>query len=134
MRKVEVTMTIGLVPVTKKNSQQILKNAGTGRPFIAPSRAYREYAEAAAWCLRTYRMETIRQPVEVKALFYMPTRRKVDLTNLLEALDDVLVEAGVLEDDHSGIIVSHDGSRVLYDKQHPRTEIVIRTMEGGGDA
>lgn len=64
----------------------------------------------------------------------MPTRRGVDLTNLLEALDDVLVEAGVLEDDHSGILVSHDGSRVLYDKQHPRTEIVIRTMEGGGEA
>lgn len=33
--------------MTKKNSQQILKNDGTGRPFIAPSRAYREYAEAA---------------------------------------------------------------------------------------
>lgn len=44
----EVIMTIGLAPVTKKNSQQILKNDGTGRPFIAPSRAYREYAEAAA--------------------------------------------------------------------------------------
>ena len=78
----EVIMTIGLAPVTKKNSQQILKNAGTGRPFVAPSRAYREYAEAAAWCLRTYRLETIRQPVEVKALFFMPTRRRVDLTNL----------------------------------------------------
>ena len=72
----EVIMTIGLAPVTKKNSQQILKNAGTGRPFIVPSRAYREYAEAAAWCLRTYRLETIRQPVEVKALFFMPTRRR----------------------------------------------------------
>lgn len=125
----EVIMTIGLAPVTKKNSQQILKNAGTGRPFVAPSRAYREYAEAAAWCLRTYRLETIRQPVEVKALFFMPTRRRVDLTNLLEALDDVLVEAGVLEDDHCGIIVSHDGSRVLYDKENPRTEVSITAYE-----
>ena len=125
----EVIMTIGLAPVTTKNSQQILKNAGTGRPFIAPSRAYREYAEAAAWCLRTYRLETIRQPVEVKALFFMPTRRRVDLTNLLEALDDVLVEAGVLEDDHSGILVSHDGSRVLYDKKNPRTEVYIADYE-----
>ena len=49
-------------------------------------------------------------------------------------LYSMLVEAGVLEDDHSGIIVSHDGSRVLYDKEDPRTEIVIRTMEGGGEA
>lgn len=125
----EVIMTIGLAPVTKKNSQQILKNAGTGRPFVAPSRAYREYAEAAAWCLRTYRLETIRQPVEVKALFFMPTRRRVDLTNLLEALDDVLVKARVLLDDHCGIIVSHDGSRVLYDKENTRTEVSITAYE-----
>lgn len=97
----EVIMTIGLAPVTKKNSQQILKNTGTGRPFIVPSRAYREYAEAAAWCLRTYRLETIRQPVEVKALFFMPTRRRVDLTNLLEALDDVLEETADEHDTRS---------------------------------
>lgn len=31
----------------------------------------------------------------------------------------------VLEDDHSGIIYSHDGSRVLYDKENPRTEVTI---------
>lgn len=31
---------------------------------------------------------------------------------------------------HSSIIVSHDGSRVLYDKDNPRTEVFIREMEG----
>ena len=50
-------------------------------------------------------------------------------TNLLESIDDVLVRAGVLKDDHSGIIVSHDGSRVLYDKDNPRTVLFIREME-----
>ena len=59
----------------------------------------------------------------------MPTKRRVDLTNLLEAVDDVLVRAGVLKDDHCGIIVSHDGSRVLYDKDNPRTVLFIRDME-----
>ena len=53
----------------------------------------------------------------------------MDLTNLLESIDDVLVRAGVLKDDHSGIIVSHDGSRVLYDKDNPRTVLFIREME-----
>lgn len=67
--------------------------------------------------------------MEVKCLFYMPTKRRVDLTNLLEAVDDVLVRSGVLKDDHSGIIVSHDGSRVLYDKDNPRTVLFIREME-----
>ena len=60
----------------------------------------------------------------------MKTRHAVDLTNLLEAVDDVLVKYGVLEDDNSRIIVSHDGSRVLYDKQRPRTEVTIRFLDG----
>ena len=51
------------------------------------------------------------------------------MTNLLESIDDVLVRAGVLKDDHSGIIVSHDGSRVLYDKDNPRTVLFIRELE-----
>lgn len=131
----DLHFTIPLAPVTKKNSQRIMHSSKTGKSFIMPSKKYIDYEAEAVWhCKKAGVHEPIDYPVEVKALFYMPTRRRVDLTNLLEALDDVLVEAGVLEDDHSGILVSHDGSRVLYDKQRPRTEIVIRTMEGGGEA
>ena len=70
----------------------------------------------------------IEQPCEVVCLFYMPTRRIVDLTNLEEAIDDILVKYGVLKDDNSRILVSHDGSRVLYDKNNPRTEVTIRFL------
>jgi Holliday junction resolvase RusA-like endonuclease len=49
----------------------------------------------------------------------------VDLVNLVEATCDILVDAGVLVDDNSGIVTSHDGSRVLYDKTDPRVEIEI---------
>ena len=75
------------------------------------------------------RGQTVSEPVTVKCLFYMPTHRRVDLTNLLEAIDDVLVHTRVLEDDNSNIIVSHDGSRVLYDKENPRTEVYICRYE-----
>ena len=61
----------------------------------------------------------------LRCLFYMKTRRKVDLTNLLEAADDVLVKYHVLVDDNSQIVAGHDGSRVLYDKSNPRIEIDI---------
>ena len=64
-------------------------------------------------------------PVNVTCIFYMPTRRACDLTNLLEAIDDVMVKAGLLKDDNYNIIASHDGSRVLYDKANPRTEVII---------
>jgi Holliday junction resolvase RusA-like endonuclease len=58
----------------------------------------------------------------------MPTRRRTDLVNLHEALCDTLVHHKVVKDDNSGIIVSMDGSRVLYDKENPRTEITITAV------
>jgi Holliday junction resolvase RusA-like endonuclease len=118
------TATIHGAPRTKKNSQQILINQKTRRPFVMPSKAYKEYE---ALCLSQLRKKEtpISSPVNVECVYYMPTRRKVDLCNLLEATSDILVRAGVLADDNSDIVVSHDGSRVLYDKNYPRTEITI---------
>lgn len=119
-----IKFTIPLCPITKKNSQRILINPGTRKPFIAQSEKYKEYEKACGWFIHG-KGEKINEPVTVKCLFYMPTKRRVDLTNLLEAIDDILVKYEVLEDDHSGIIYSHDGSRVLYDKENPRTEVTI---------
>lgn len=124
-----IEITVPLAPITKKNHMRIMRNKKTRKPFIMPSEQYQDYEDEAVWhCKRARVLRPIEGPVEVKCLFYMPTRRRVDLTNLLESIDDVLVRAGVLKDDHSGIIVSHDGSRVLYDKDNPRTEVFISEM------
>lgn len=92
-----------------------------------PSEQYKRYERDAMWFIPKYRR--IDLPVNVKCLFYMPTRRKCDLTNLLEAIDDILVKAGLLADDNYTVIESHDGSRVYYDKDRPRTEVYI-TLSG----
>ena len=118
-----IKIVIPLAPVTKKNSQRITINRKTGKPFIMPSAAYKQYERDAAYFMP--RNKIINSPVNVKCLFYMPTRRRCDLTNLLEAIDDILVKTGVLADDDYTVIESHDGSRVLYDKENPRTEIYI---------
>lgn len=118
-------IVIPLMPITKKNSQRILINPGTRKPFIAPSEKYKSYEKACGWILAKYGQPKIDYPVNVQALYYMPTRRRVDLTNLHEALHDILVKTGILEDDNCKIIVSTDGSRVLYDKINPRTEVYI---------
>ena len=120
--------TIPLTPITKKNSQRILVNTRTGKPFIAPSAQYKQYERSAMWFLK-HRTQTINYPVNIKVLFYMPTRRRTDLTNLLEAIDDIMVKVGLLEDDSYNIVASHDGSRVFYDKENPRTEIYIEEVE-----
>lgn len=116
--------TIPLPPVTKKNHQQIIVNKKTGRPMVIPSKQFLEYEKECGYFIRGKGLK-INEPVTVQCRFYMPTKRRVDLTNLLEAIDDILVKYEVLEDDHSGIIYSHDGSRVLYDKENPRTEVTI---------
>lgn len=114
-------------PRTKKNSARILKSRSGGR-FVAPSAAFEEYQNACLWQIRTP-PEPISARVNVRCVYYMATRRKVDLANLIEATCDILVKAGVLVDDNSCIVAAHDGSRVDYDKQNPRVEIWIEEME-----
>lgn len=121
----EIRYTIKLPPVTKKNSQQILFNKSTGRPFIMPSANYKRYEREAAWFLKPRLQRPIDYAVNVKCEFYMPTKRRTDLNNLLEAVTDLLVHAGILADDHYGIVASHDGSRCHVDRNNPRTEITI---------
>ena len=120
---------IDLVPVTKKNHQQILINRKTGRPFIMPSSQYKQYERNALQYIHPLPKAPIRRPCNVRGWFFMPTRRRVDLVNLQEALLDILVLAGVLGDDNASIVAAMDGSRVLYDKQRPRTEVLIRMLE-----
>ena len=122
-----LTYTIYGPPRTKKNSQQIRRTAA-GRPFVAPSKAFVEYERSCLAQIKTpYR--PLSAPVNVKCVYYMPTKRRVDLTNLLEATDDILVKAGVLADDCAAVVAAHDGSRVLLDRQRPRVEIEITEME-----
>ena len=125
----EIKYTIKLPPITKKNSQQILTNPKTGRPFIMPSKQYKQYERDAAWFLTPRPPRPIECSLTVTCKFYLPTRRKTDLTNLLEAVDDILVHTGIIADDHYGIVTSHDGSRCYWDKENPRTEIIITKYE-----
>lgn len=122
-----IQITIPLEPRTKKNSQNIFTNK-QGNRFISTSKAYKEYVNECIFLVRQKDSELpfpISGPVNVKGLFFVGTRKKVDLINLLSCLCDVLVTFGVLEDDNCTIAVSHDGSRVFYDKNDPRTEIYI---------
>lgn len=111
-------------PVTKKNSQRIIR-LGNGRRIIKPSTKFEEYQEMVGMYIPARVRLMIDRPVNVKCMYFMPTHRRVDLVNLLEATCDILVHYRVLADDNSKIIVSLDGSRVLYDKDRPRAEIDI---------
>ena len=118
-------MTIPVQPITKKNHQRIVVHGK--KRMILPSEQYEQYATQCGWFVKGRGMK-IDKPCEVTCLFYMKDRRVSDLSNHLESIDDILVKYGVLADDNSRIIVSHDGSRVLYDPEFPRTEVTIRLL------
>lgn len=117
--------TIPLQPITKKNSQKIVR---AGRFYkVVQSDRYRQYEKDCGVFIP--KVETpIDYPVNVKALYFRGDRRRVDLNNLHAALHDILVKYGVLKDDNFKIIVSTDGSRVFYDKENPRTEVEIEKL------
>jgi Holliday junction resolvase RusA-like endonuclease len=96
--------------------------------MVIPSKQYRQYEKDCGAFLNPLPFTCIEQPVNVKCLYYMPTRRRVDLVNLEESTLDILVKYGILADDNSNIVVSMDGSRVLYSKENPRTEIEIELL------
>ena len=133
-----LSYSIPLEPRTKKNHQMI---AGSGqrcpfcgkpkKQFIRQGSASNEYVFRASPYLQNKPDKPIDTPVHIQYLFYMATRRRVDALNLQAQADDLLVQAGILADDNSRIVKSHDGTRVLYDKENPRTEIYIYTFEEG---
>ncbi len=114
-------------PVTKKNSSRIIKTK-TGRTMLIPSKAYAQYEkDFISQVTGDYKLG-IDYAVNVKAVYYRQTKRRVDLNNLHSALHDCLVKAGVLEDDNYKIIARTDGSEVRFDKKNPRVEIEIERL------
>ena len=129
-----MNITLTGAPRTKKNSQRIIRIGRGSR--ILPSEAYLEYAADCEAQLLAQRATNagIDYPVNVRCVYFMPMRRKVDLVNLLEATCDILKDSCVVLDDNSGIVAGHDGSRVAYDKLNPRVEIEITRIGGEADA
>jgi len=126
VRERNMKMVIYGNPATKKNSMQIYKNSRTGRPFLTQSKRYKDYARDCAMQITGKYKQAIDYPINLKCVYYRQTRHRVDLTNLLAATCDILTDCGVIADDNYKVVRSHDGSRVLFDKDNPRVEIEIK--------
>jgi Holliday junction resolvase RusA-like endonuclease len=118
----DLKIEIPIQPVTKKNHSQVIMIHG--RPMVLPSKPFQEYEKKCKQYIPTIDVP-ISDPINMKCTFYMGTRRKCDITNLLQAICDILVKYKVIADDNYTIIQSFDGTRVDYDKENPRTIIEI---------
>lgn len=115
---------------SKKNSQQIIWNKNTHRPMIIQSKLYKDFEKECGIFLKPY-AKNINVPINLKCTFYFGDKRRRDLTNLENAIADILVKYKVLEDDNYNIIASWDGSRIIYrPKQDAEIVINITKIEG----
>ena len=124
-----IKFTLPIRPATKKNSGQIITVGGF--PRMIPSKQYLQFEKDC----QPYFKQVLNQigqidyPINLQAVFYVETKRRIDLPNLLNAVDDAMVKSELILDDNRDIIASHDGSRVYHDKFNPRIEIEITRQE-----
>lgn len=63
------------------------------------SRDYRVWSELCGWQIKQQKPVKLTGPYTLDIVVKRPDNRKRDLSNLIKALEDALVENGVLEDD-----------------------------------
>ena len=127
-----IEFTLKVKPRTKKNHGQLV-TLKTGRQIMLPSKAYKEFEKESLMQLKTmtipYTKNPIDYPVNLKCIFYKDRDYKADLAGYLQAIQDMLVKAEIIKDDNHKIIASTDGSRVKLDKENPRIEVDITSVE-----
>lgn len=124
-----IKFTLPIRPVTKKNSGQIITVGGI--PRLIPSKQYLQFEKDCQPYFKRVlnQIGQIDYPINLQAIFYVETKWRIDLPNLLNAVDDAMVKSELILDDNRDIIASHDGSRVYHDKFNPRIEIEITRQE-----
>ena len=96
---------------------------------LLPSKAYRSWISGAVFQLKAqWKGAPIASGIFLHArfTFYLGARQKPDLSNLYEAPQDAMEDAGIIYNDYW--IVSHDGSRRLRDNENSRIEIELTTL------
>jgi Holliday junction resolvase RusA-like endonuclease len=126
--KPRMTFLITGKPISSKNSRPVFVNSATGKRFVGKSARLIEYTDSALWQLKAQKAKNgsrspLTEDLHIRFIFYVPDKRKRDLTNLEQLPSDLLEMAEIIKDDCQ--IKSKDGSRILIDKKNPRTEIEI---------
>lgn len=118
----EIKLTLPGSIRSKKNSKRIYSVGRFKR--VLPSKAYEVWEKEARRCARPEgrHVQPLTIPVSVEAHIYYKGPRP-DLSGCLESIGDALQRL-IWEDDAQ--IISWDGSRLIHDKDNPRTEVTVR--------
>jgi len=116
-----ITLVIPGKPIVKKNS----RCWGRGRPYkSAPLREY-EYQAMTALRAQWGDRDTIDYPVWCHTWIWVPDRRRRDVSNLLEVIQDSLEGAGVVANDSLLVPRPHP---LRINKERPETWVRLERI------
>jgi len=101
--------------------------ASNGRRFA--TRAYTSWCNAAVLLMRSAKLASAAGPVAISIRIRPPDNRRRDIDNLVKPILDALVKAGVIADDHAGIVRSIDAAWDLpADRTDPGAVVEITAI------
>ena len=112
----------GRIP-SKKNSKQIIRRGN--RSMLVSSRAHSIWHTDSMWQLKEQRTRPMEGKIGIEMMFYFPDKRRADLTNKAESIMDLLVDAGIIEDDNANVcpeVLLRFGG---VDRERPRVEVSL---------
>jgi len=117
----EKIVILGQTP-SKKNSRI---NTRSGRSF--PSKRYSEWHKSASEQLEALNLIRDRgdsNKVTINYMFYVQDLRRRDVSNMIESINDLFVDQGLVVDDDWKHVKIGSGDAEL-DRENPRAEIFI---------
>jgi Holliday junction resolvase RusA-like endonuclease len=138
MIKTHLCLTIQGQCYSKKNNKRILKNFKTDKMFIASSEQYLKSKDSFLWQLADasnkrewqamLKANNGLKPLKLEFTFYQKTKQRFDYCNIVQGIQDLLVEAGYLEDDNANEVLPVFAPYQV-DKNNPRVEIRLVKLQ-----
>jgi len=115
----------GRIP-SKKNSKRWV--IAGGKRFLVPSKEYKLWHEEQMWELKKYKVKSPIKKCRIWVKIAFPDKRKADLSNKIESINDLLVDAYILEDDDHRILTGLYIDSLGVDPKNPRAIIKIKII------
>lgn len=113
----------GRVP-SKKNSRWT--KVINGKPIQLPSKKYQDWHKEQLKVIGASGIGAYRNIKGVQITMYAPDKIRADLTNKAESIMDLMVDAGIIEDDNWFVIPEVVLVFGGVDRENPRAEVIIK--------
>lgn len=81
------------------------------------------------WELKIQNTDRVENISKIEITIYAPDKRKADKTNKAESIMDLMVDAGIIEDDNWFVFPELNLKFGGVDREFPRAEVVIHYEE-----